>query len=363
MPSSGYCVGRSFMHEEEAEEEQSSVMAKPPTVLPGPVSRSTKMSKVSAKRDGSRPAKQESEAGSLWPGSLGSLFSTSRLTATRLADETGNQTPSETPVESRSAFGHGRFQKTMLLCAQLATMLSYSYSFALFIDFEPVEHWCAPPEQFANVSEEQWKDAAIPRDTKGHFKQCQRYDPLVAPVSQLTTPPLKPGSSFEDHLVASAQPPLVVDRRNASEVPCERFVYALGTPGRNAAARWDMVCNMSRYQGLVKAAYAGASILAIPCVGIASDILGRRLVLLMALAVVIGSGAATCLASSLLAYGLLRCLSSAACSAIEVTSFILLFESTQPGPRGPYCALAICWPTLLAPIYVAGLATVVTLML
>ncbi|KAH7933100.1 hypothetical protein HPB49_008200 [Dermacentor silvarum] len=239
-------------------------MAKPPAALPGPVSRSTKMSKAAAKSDVPKSTEPESVGRSQWPGSVGSVVTSSRLTATRLADDTGNPTPSETPVESKSAFGHGRFQKTMLLCAQLATMLAYSYSFTLFIDFEPAEHWCAPPEQFANVSEEQWKNAAIP-----------------------------------------------------------------------------------------------PSVLAIPCVGIASDIFGRRLVLLTALAVVIVSGVATCLASSLVAYGILRCISSAACSAIEVTSFILLFESTQPGPRGPYCALAICWPTLLAPIYVAGLAILI----
>ncbi|KAH7933102.1 hypothetical protein HPB49_008202 [Dermacentor silvarum] len=301
-------------------------MAKPPAALPGSVSRSTKSIKPAAKSDVPKSSQPESEGRSHMPGSAGSVITSSRLTATRLADDTGNPTPSETPVESKSAFGHGRFQKTMLLCAQLATMLAYSYSFTLFIDFEPAEHWCAPPEQFANVSEEQWKNAAIP---------------------------------LGDHLEASAQPPVAADRTNASEVPCESFVYALGTPGRNAVARWDIVCNKSGYRDLVKAAYTGASVLAIPCVGIVSDIFGRRLVLLTALAVVIGSGVATCLASSLVAYGILRCLSSAACSAIEVTSFILLFESTQPGPRGPYCALAICWPTLLAPIYVAGLAIVI----
>ncbi|XP_037525336.1 solute carrier family 22 member 6-B isoform X3 [Rhipicephalus sanguineus] len=120
-----------------------------------------------------------------------------------------------------------------------------------------------------------------------------------------------------------------------------------------------MVCDRSWYQALLKAAYTGASVLAIPCVGIASDKFGRRPVLLWASGLVVLSGVATCLASSFLVYALLRCLSSAACSAIEVISFILLFESTQPGPRAPYCALAICWPTLLAPIYVAALATLI----
>ncbi|KAH7939552.1 hypothetical protein HPB52_013672 [Rhipicephalus sanguineus] len=263
------------------------------------------------------------------PGSVGSISTGAGfLTTPRLQDD--YMTPSETQVESRSAFGHGRFQKTMLLCAQLATMLAYSYSFTLlFIDLEPVEHWCAPPEQFANLSEQLWKDTAIPRDSNGDFKQCERYDPLEAPALPLATSTFRPGGAVSDHLEASTQSPVTIDRTNRSEVRCETF------------------------------AYGPASVLAIPCVGIASDKFGRRPVLLWASGLVVLSGVATCLASSFLVYALLRCLSSAACSAIEVISFILLFESTQPGPRAPYCALAICWPTLLAPIYVAALATLI----
>ncbi|KAL3210842.1 hypothetical protein MRX96_036809 [Rhipicephalus microplus] len=164
------------------------------------------------------------------PGSVGSASAASRfLTTPRLQD--GYMTPSETQVESRSAFGHGRFQKTMLLCAQLATMLAYSYSFTLlFIDLEPVEHWLDDP----------------------------------------ATP----------NLEASTQPPVTIERTNASEVRCENFAYKPDTPGRNAIARWNLVCDRSWYEGLLKAAYTGASVLAIPCVGLASDKFGRRPVLL-----------------------------------------------------------------------------------
>nr|XP_037290630.1 solute carrier family 22 member 7-like [Rhipicephalus microplus] len=293
------------------------------------------------------------------PGSVGSASAASRfLTTPRLQD--GYMTPSETQVESRSAFGHGRFQKTMLLCAQLATMLAYSYSFTLlFIDLEPVEHWCAPPQQFATLSEQTWKEIAIPRDSNGDFKQCERYEPLDAPASLLAASTSQAGDPATPNLEASTQPPVTIERTNASEVRCENFAYKPDTPGRNAIARWNLVCDRSWYEGLLKAAYTGASVLAIPCVGLASDKFGRRPVLLWASGLVVLSGLATCVASSFVVYALLRCLSSAACSAIEVISFILLFESTQPGPRAPYCALAICWPTVLAPIYVAALAALI----
>ncbi|KAH7939550.1 hypothetical protein HPB52_013670 [Rhipicephalus sanguineus] len=98
-------------------------------------------------------------------------------------------------------------------------MLAYSYSFTLlFIDLEPVEHWCASPEQFANLSEQLWKDTAIPRDSNGDFKQCERYDPLEAPALPLATSTFRPGGPVSDHLEASTQSPVTIDRTNASEV-------------------------------------------------------------------------------------------------------------------------------------------------
>nr|XP_037273204.1 uncharacterized protein LOC119165118 [Rhipicephalus microplus] len=189
MPHSGFDSqvkvkkNKNQTHEEEAEEERASMMSqRSSSDLPQPAPTLAKMVKASAKS--SVPPSNSADMCRL-PGSVGSTSAASRfLTTPRLQD--GYMTPSETQVESRSAFGHGRFQKTMLLCAQLATMLAYSYSFTLlFIDLEPVEHWCAPPQQFATLSEQMWKDIAIPRDSNGDFKQCERYEPLDAPASPL----------------------------------------------------------------------------------------------------------------------------------------------------------------------------------
>ncbi|XP_077494327.1 solute carrier family 22 member 7-like [Amblyomma americanum] len=280
--------------------------------------------------------------------------SRSLQTGTRLQEEL-----SETNIQSLCAFGHGRFQRTVLLCAQVATMLAYSYSFALVLDLEPADHWCAPLEQFTNVSVEEWKDAAVPQVRKGEFKQCVRHDPALVfrhPSSMPASFAPDAAQTGEAQHIASLPSPVAGEGYNVSEVPCESFSYAPGTPGRNAVARWDLVCNKSWYQTAVMAAYRGASAVVVPCAGVASDMLGRRPVLLLALVVLVGSGVATCLAASAEWYLVLRSLSAAAGSAMEVISFILLFESTQPGPRSPFCALAVCWPTVLAPIYVGSVA-------
>ncbi|XP_075726403.1 uncharacterized protein LOC142768319 [Rhipicephalus microplus] len=262
MPHSGFDSqvkvkkNKNQTHEEEAEEERASMMSqRSSSDLPQPAPTLAKMVKASAKS--SVPPSNSADMCRL-PGSVGSTSVASRfLTTPRLQD--GYMTPSETQVESRSAFGHGRFQKTMLLCAQLATMLAYSYSFTLlFIDLEPVEHWCAPPQQFATLSEQMWKDIAIPRDSNGDFKQCERYEPLDAPASPLAASTSQAGPPATPNLEASTQPPMTMDRTNSSEVRCESFAYKPDTPGRNAIARWNLVCDRSWYEGLLKAAYTGA---------------------------------------------------------------------------------------------------------
>ncbi|XP_075726407.1 uncharacterized protein LOC142768323 [Rhipicephalus microplus] len=260
MPHSGFDSqvkakkNKNQTHEKEAEEERASMMSqRSSSDLPQPTSTLANMVKGSTK---SVPPSNSADMCRL-PGSVGSASAASRfLTTPRLQD--GYMTPSETQVESRSAFGHGRFQKTMLLCAQLATMLAYSYSFTLlFIDLEPVEHWCAPPQQFATLSEQMWKDIASPRDSNGDFKQCERYEPLDAPASPLAASTSQAGAPTTPNLEASTQPPITMDRTNSSEVRCESFVYKPDTPGRNAIARWNLVCDRSWYEGLLKAAYTG----------------------------------------------------------------------------------------------------------
>ncbi|KAH6924414.1 hypothetical protein HPB50_017097 [Hyalomma asiaticum] len=206
-----------------------------PAALPKRVSRSLEMKKGAGRSTRTHSASMERR--NRGPGSAGSASVLARfITTPRLQEDTVYMTPSET---------------------QLATMLAYSYSFTLFVDLQPVQHWCAPPEMFTNLSEQQWKNAAIPRDSNGDFKQCERYEPIDTPASPLVTPTFQAASDVAGNMGASTQQPVLLRRTNASEVPCESFVYVPGTPGRSAVARWDLVCSRSWYQDLLKAAYTG----------------------------------------------------------------------------------------------------------
>ncbi|KAH9364760.1 hypothetical protein HPB48_019435 [Haemaphysalis longicornis] len=143
----------------------------------------------------------------------------------------------------------------------------------------------------------------------------------------------------------------VLKRRQ--EVPCDAWEYESGYADETALIHWNMVCQRSWYQPTYRGAFVAGSLISVPCLGFASNFVGRRPLLRFALAVLLSSGVVTTEASTLEFFLFWRAVTSAAASALEVISFVVLFESTPPGPREAFCALAICYPTVLAPVYVA----------
>ncbi|KAH7935406.1 hypothetical protein HPB52_007428 [Rhipicephalus sanguineus] len=240
-------------------------------------------------------------------------------------------------IQGMIVFGFGRFQRLALLCAQITTFVAYSQSFAVVTDLEPVDHWCRQGGEYANVSAQAWKELYLPRGPGGRgYDSCHHYE---------------------------APPPAVADDRGTDNitrvvVACDAWEYDTRHTGTTVLVFWDIVCDRSWYRHVIKATFMCGAALSVPCAGLASNRWGRRPIMWVAVCVLLGSGAATSLAPSLVAFIVLRFVSSAAVSVLEVVSFVLLFESTPVGPRDPFCALAVCWPTVLAPVYVATVAYV-----
>nr|XP_037288970.1 solute carrier family 22 member 6-like [Rhipicephalus microplus] len=242
-----------------------------------------------------------------------------------------------TLVQGMIVFGFGRFQRLALLCAQITTFVAYSQSFAVVTDLEPVDHWCRPGAEYANVSAKAWKEQYLPRGPGGRGHDgCRHYEE-----------PHKGGE--EDH---------GADNTTRVAVACDAWDYDTRHTGTTVLVFWNIVCDRRWYQHVIKAAFMCGAALSVPCAGLASNRWGRRPIMWAAVCVLLCSGAATTLAPTLIAFIVLRFVSSAAVSVLEVVSFVLLFESTPVGPRDPFCALAVCWPTVLAPVYVATVAYV-----
>ncbi|KAK8764998.1 hypothetical protein V5799_032397 [Amblyomma americanum] len=251
-----------------------------------------------------------------------------------------SSTATDAHLQSMVVFGFGRFQKLVLLCAQVSAFVAYSYSFAVTIDLEPVEHWCRPSDEYSNMSAEARENLSVPQllGSSEEFDRCHRYET-----------PLEPTAS-------AAEVSLEAKDAARAVVTCDVWDYDTRMTGRTVVVQWNMVCHRAWYQHLLSAAFMCGGALSVPWAGLASNRWGRRPVMLASLGALLSSGVATPLAPTAAVFVALRFLSSAAASVLEVIAYVLLFESTPLGAREAFCALAICWPAVLAPVYVASIA-------
>ncbi|XP_049511369.1 solute carrier family 22 member 8 [Dermacentor silvarum] len=93
---------------------------------------------------------------------------------------------------------------------------------------------------------------------------------------------------------------------------------------------------------------------AVPTLGLTADAVGRRPVLIGAVLLLLLSGTGACLSKSLAGFAALRFVSAASSGALDVTSTVLLFESTPSGPRATFMAASVSLATALSPVFVVA---------
>ncbi|XP_050048075.2 organic cation transporter protein-like [Dermacentor andersoni] len=94
---------------------------------------------------------------------------------------------------------------------------------------------------------------------------------------------------------------------------------------------------------------------AVPTLGLTADVVGRRPVLIGALILLLLSGTGACLSKSLPGFTALRFVSAASSGALDVTSTVLLFESTPSGPRAAFVAASVSLATAISPLVAIAL--------
>lgn len=75
--------------------------------------------------------------------------------------------------------GHfGPFQWPVLAFAMAADMLLTFHNFMVTALALKVDHWCSRPTQFQNLSVDQWKELAIPKEIRGgevRYESCRMF--------------------------------------------------------------------------------------------------------------------------------------------------------------------------------------------
>ncbi|XP_072140792.1 organic anion transporter 3-like [Dermacentor andersoni] len=233
------------------------------------------------------------------------------------------RTRSELTAESVVIFGNGAFQGLLVAFAQVAMFVSHTTMSVQAGTAKSLYYWCRPPSEYSYMSTAQWLNSGIPRGPDGSYSHCSVYER-----------PRLPGSM-----------------PRVAEVPCKHRTYNMTSSGYTVVEEWDLVCDRIWLLVLARAILLCGRVVCVPLMGLACDRYGRRPVLHASVAVLYCSCVAQCFTSTLSTYVGLGLLQPASSSVLELTTSILLFESTPLRTREGFFALAASVPMVLAPVY------------
>ncbi|XP_070382743.1 solute carrier family 22 member 6-like [Dermacentor albipictus] len=237
--------------------------------------------------------------------SLSSLSGASRREAEAVGED------DDTPLP----YGFGKFQLLIMLGTIVAgaTFTLHDESFRLTAGV--MDHWCQRPSKFANLSVVEWKELAIPRDVDGQYSRCTvREPPDAGDVARI--------------------------------VSCTSWEYDLATYGNNIVSEWNLVCDRRWIVDLARIAYSVSCMASLCVFGVAADRVGRRVVVFVAVPVVLVAGVGGGLPKDLHFFVAVRCLVSAAVSALVPPLLALAYE-VSPMSKIPAYTVATWVITLL----------------
>ncbi|XP_070380566.1 solute carrier family 22 member 6-like isoform X3 [Dermacentor albipictus] len=223
------------------------------------------------------------------------------------------------PTEDAIPMGEGRFQAMVMVASTLAGTAFLLHLTSFRATTRVMDHWCRPPDAFANLSAAEWRSTAIPAEADGRRSRCTRLEP-------------PDGGS------------------RARVVPCDAWDFDTERYGNNAVSEWRLVCDRRWLVELALLVYVAACVLFLPLAGAAADRVGRRRVMHASLAALVAAGFATSLANSYLLFVALRVVASAASNALCLVLYAVLYEVTTPARRDRYCFAAAAGASVAAPL-------------
>ncbi|KAL3227246.1 hypothetical protein MRX96_024212 [Rhipicephalus microplus] len=195
------------------------------------------------------------------------------------------------------AFGYGPYQKRMLFLIVLGLFSVNCQTLVVSLITGDVDHWCKQPEGF-NISEDDWKDIAIPREGDGHFSHCRVYERCKLPTELGSSVGYtKDGSEVAARWYNRC---VLNEHRNTTDMadaPCEDWDYDVSTAKISAVSTWSMVCNRRFLPAALLAVQNTGAFIALTACGAFADYVGRRVMMLGTATVVVAFTASTFLAA------------------------------------------------------------------
>ncbi|KAH7960886.1 hypothetical protein HPB49_024207 [Dermacentor silvarum] len=216
-------------------------------------------------------------------------------------------------------FGEGAYQVRILLIAVVAGGFCYIQWVLFRLSSRVMDHWCSRPPAFLNVSVDEWKKLAIPRDANGTYSRCTVREPPNAGII-------------------------------ARVVTCSSWEFDLGEYGNTIVSEWSIVCERRQLNDIARAAHYCATVFSLLVAGQVADRVGRTTVAIVALAgfqlTLLGSA----LATDFQTYVIMRSVTGATAGCL-LPLYVILYEVTTTPRRLFYCVLAPALSTIFVPIF------------
>ncbi|XP_040071755.1 solute carrier family 22 member 7-like [Ixodes scapularis] len=189
--------------------------------------------------------------------------------------------------EDVHVYGYGQFQRMALLCSIVSFFMTVVLSQTPLVMSRPVAHWCKPPDEYAGLSADEWKNTSIPTDEDGRFSSCTRYEP-----------------------------PMPTPADNKTEASCDHWDYD-SEVGATIVRDFNLVCDRKWLLWALRFVYLLSGSVLLPVMGSAADRCGRRAVLGLTLFGLVLSGVITSLVKTLVEFAVLQLLTSASITTFQ----------------------------------------------
>ncbi|KAH7934221.1 hypothetical protein HPB49_023136 [Dermacentor silvarum] len=232
--------------------------------------------------------------------------------------------------DCEEGFGHGAFQKRMLLLILLGAFLLKCQTIVVSVVAGDVDHWCKPLAGF-NVSAADWKNIAIPIEADGRFSRCRVYERCKPPAEHDNS--VKHGKSGTEPVMAYRwyNKCFLIERElqdsnDTRDAPCEEWDYDAQTAETSAVSSWNMVCHRRLLPAALVTLQNAGAVVGLVLVGAFVDYVGRRVWLLGSAVAVVTCTVCTLVATSYVHYAVAGFLIGASVAVHTIFTFVIPFE-------------------------------------
>ncbi|KAH7934219.1 hypothetical protein HPB49_023134 [Dermacentor silvarum] len=232
--------------------------------------------------------------------------------------------------DCEEGFGHGPFQKRMLVLILLGAFLLKCQNIVVSVVTGDVDHWCKPLAGF-NVSAADWKNIAIPIEADGRFSRCRVYERCKPPAElsnsvereQSDAGTAVAGRWYNKCFLSENEPQ---DSNDTRDAPCEEWDYDARTVKTSAVSYWNLVCHRRFLPAALVTLQNAGVVVVLVLLGAFVDYVGRRVLLIGSAMAVVTFTVCTLVATSYVHYAVARFFTTVNVAVQMVFAFLIPFE-------------------------------------